>query len=46
VVIYTGTRAIVTLTDAVISLPGELQTGDKKQGSRTYEFTGTRMIQA
>lgn len=36
VVLRTGADVLETMTDAYISRPGELSTGDKKQGSMQY----------
>ena len=36
VVLRTGVEVLETMTDAFIGLPGELSTGDKKQGSLQY----------
>jgi hypothetical protein len=41
VTIYTGTRVVVALNNCLMSPPGELSTGDKKQGNREYTFVGT-----
>lgn len=36
--LYTGTGRTLTATDCYVGMPGELSTGDKKQGSHTYKF--------
>lgn len=36
--LYTGTGRTLTAANCFVSLPGELSTGDKKQGSHTYTF--------
>lgn len=36
--LYTGTGRSLTATDCFVGMPGELTTGDKKQGSHTYVF--------
>lgn len=44
VVVSTGVGAIETLSNALVSLPGDLATGDKKMGARTYTLTGTLLL--
>jgi hypothetical protein len=36
--LYTGTGRVLTATNCFVSMPGELATGDKQQGSHTYTF--------
>jgi hypothetical protein len=43
VVIFTGVGAVETLLGSLVSLPGELTTGDKKQAARIYRFVGTTL---
>jgi hypothetical protein len=45
VIVSTGVGAVATLLNALVSLPGELSTGDKKQGSHEYHLVGTTLIQ-
>lgn len=39
VVVRTGANILLTMTDAFISRPGQLSTGDKTQGSVQYTLT-------
>lgn len=36
--LYTGTGRVLTATECFVGMPGELSTGDKKQGSHAYRF--------
>ena len=40
-VVRTGANMLVTVSNAMVSNPGPLSTGDKKQGGITYTFVGT-----
>lgn len=40
-VLRTGADMLVTITNAMVSNPSSLSTGDKKQGGITYTFVGT-----
>lgn len=40
--LYTGTGRVLTAPECFVSMPGELSTGDKKQGSITYRFLSNR----
>ncbi|MDR1534726.1 MAG: hypothetical protein LBU64_06445 [Planctomycetota bacterium] len=40
--IITGTGRTLTAPDCFVSMPGELATGDKRQGSHTYTFLSNR----
>jgi hypothetical protein len=44
-VLFTGVQAIATLTDCLVSRPGELSTGDKKMAGRKFTFTGLTLIE-
>ena len=46
VTVLSGARTLFTLTDAFISLPGDLTTGDKKMAGQDYTFVGTGMESA
>ena len=43
--IMSGVRALYLLQGAMISVPGELTTGDKKQAGRKYTFIGTNLTE-
>lgn len=40
-VVRTGANMLVTVSNAMVSNPSALSTGDKKQGGITYTFVGT-----
>lgn len=46
VLLQTGANVKYTLTNALISKPETLSSGDKKQGSQTYTFVATQYIAA
>lgn len=46
VMVQTGANVKYTLTNALVSKPDTLSTGDKKQGSQTYTFVATQWIAA
>jgi hypothetical protein len=46
VLLQTGANVKYTLTNALVSKPETLSTGDKKQGSQTYTFVATQWIAA
>ena len=46
VVVFTGTQTVVTLTGAIISTPGELGTGGKKQGQQVFSFMGPSIVRS
>ena len=46
VLLQTGANVKYTLTNALVSKPDTLSTGDKKQGSQTYTFVATQWIAA
>ena len=41
-VILTGTNRTLTAPNCFVSMPGELTTGDRRQGSHTYTFLSNR----
>lgn len=41
-VILTGTGRTISMPEAYVGMPGELTTGDKRQGSHTYTFLSNR----
>lgn len=45
-VVRTGANMLVTISNAMVSNPGPLSTGDKKQGSISYTFVGTDYLLA
>lgn len=45
-VLRTGANMLVTISNAMVSNPGPLSTGDKKQGSISYTFVGTDYLLA
>lgn len=46
VMLQTGAEVKYTVTNALVSKPENLSTGDKKQGSQRYTFVGTQYIAA
>jgi hypothetical protein len=44
IVVYSGVMRLFTLTGALVSTPGELATGDKKQGAQTWTFKGPILV--
>lgn len=46
VLLQTGANVKYTITNALVSKPGNLTTGDKRQGSVQYEFVGTQIVTA
>ncbi len=46
VLLQTGADVKYTITNALVSKPGNLTTGDKTQGSVQYEFIGTEFVLA
>lgn len=46
VLLQTGANVKYTVTNALVSKPENLTTGDKKQGSQVYTFVGTQYIAA
>ena len=44
VLLQTGADIKYTVTNALVSKPGNLSTGDKTQGSVQYEFVGTQIV--
>lgn len=46
VLFQTGANVKYTLTNALVSKPENLSTGDKKQGSQTYTFVATQYLVA
>lgn len=46
ILLQTGADVKYTITNALVSKPGNLTTGDKTQGSVQYEFIGTEFVQA
>ena len=44
VLLQTGANVKYTITNALVSRPGNLTTGDKKQGGVQYEFVGTQIV--
>lgn len=46
VLLQTGANVKYTLTNALVSKPESLSTGDKKQGSQQYQFVATQWISA
>ena len=46
VLLQTGANVKYTLTNALVSKPDTLQSGDKKQGSQTFTFVATQYIAA
>ena len=46
VLFQTGANVKYTLTNALVSKPENLSTGDKKQGSQTYTFVATQFLKA
>jgi hypothetical protein len=40
--LYSGTGRTLTAPNCFVGMPGELSTGDKKQGSHTYRFVANR----
>jgi hypothetical protein len=43
VTVRSGTDIVYILGEALVSLPGELSTGDKKMGGIEYKFIGTTL---
>lgn len=41
-VILTGTGRTITMPEGYVGMPGEMTTGDKRQGSHTYTFLSNR----
>ena len=46
VLLQTGANVKYTLTNALVSKPDTLSSGDKKQGSQTFTFVATQYIAA
>lgn len=46
VMLQTGANVKYTLTNALVSKPENLSSGDKRQGSQTYTFVATQYISA
>ena len=46
VLLQTGANVKYTLTNALVSKPDTLSSGDKKQGSQTYTFVATQYVKA
>lgn len=46
VLFQTGANVKYTLTNALVSKPDNLSTGDKKQGSQAYTFVATQFLKA
>ena len=46
VLIQTGANVKYTITNALVSKPGTLTTGDKTQAGVQYEFVGTQLVVA
>ncbi len=44
VLLQTGADVKYTITNALVSKPGNLTTGDKRQGGVQYEFVGTQIV--
>lgn len=44
VLLQTGADVKYTITNALVSRPETLSTGDKEQGSVRYEFVGTQIV--
>ena len=44
VLLQTGANVKYTITNALVSKPGNLTTGDKKQGGVQYEVVGTQIV--
>ena len=44
VIVSTGVGAVETLINAMVSLPGELSTGEKKMAGVEYTFRGTQLV--
>ena len=46
VMLQTGANVKYTLTNALVSKPDQLSSGDKRQGSQTFTFVATQYIAA
>lgn len=42
VTMYSGTGRVLTAANCFVGMPGELGTGDKREGSQTYRFVANK----
>lgn len=43
-VLYSGVNRLYTIADALVSVPGDVSTGDKQQGGVSFDFVGSGMV--